>query len=74
MGLLLLAVAILVFFGAVGIAHVVNPDRFLKHSGLRKGGEMLTEWNRLGIQIAGAVFAGFAISVLESLLEDYISN
>jgi hypothetical protein len=56
--LLLLAVAILVLFGAVGIAH----------------GEMLTEWNRLGIQIAGAIFAGFAIYVLYSLLQDYISN
>lgn len=29
-----------------------------------QGGEMLTEWNRLGFQIAGAVFAGFAIYLL----------
>ena len=38
-----LAVTVLVFFGLLGIAHVLNPDWFIKRSGLRKGGELLTE-------------------------------
>ena len=59
-----LAVAVLVFFAALGIAHVINPDWFIKRSGLRKGGELLTEWNRLGVQIAGAILTILAIWVL----------
>ena len=57
--------AVLVFFAAYGIAHVIYPDRFMKP--WHRGGEMLTEWNRLGIQLAGAIFAGFAIYVLYSV-------
>lgn len=57
--------AVLVFFAAYGIAHVLYPDRFMKP--WHRGGEMLTEWNRLGIQVAGAIFAGFAIYVLYSV-------
>lgn len=63
---LMLAAAILVFFAAIGVAHVVYPDWFIKRSGVRKGGEMLTEWNRLGFQIAGAIFAGFFTSSITS--------
>lgn len=60
----MLMAIVLVLFAAIGIAHVVSPDRFLKRSGIRKGGEMLTEWNRAGFQFAGAVFAGLAIYLL----------
>ena len=42
-----LGATFLILFAAVGVAHVINPDWFTKHSGIRKGGEMLTEWNRL---------------------------
>jgi hypothetical protein len=63
-----LAVTVLVFFGALGIAHVLNPDCFIKRSGLRKGGELLTEWNRLGVQIAGAILTILAIWVLWDVL------
>jgi len=59
-----LAVTILVFFGALGVAHVLNPDWFIKRSGLRKGGELLTEWNRIGVQVAGAILTILAIWVL----------
>ena len=59
-------VALLLFFAGYGIAHVIHPDRFMKP--WHRGGEMLTDWNRLGIQIAGAVFAGFAIYVLYSII------
>jgi hypothetical protein len=43
------------------------PDRFLKRSSVRKGGEMLTDFNRTGFQIAGiiiAAFGGFMLCVL----------
>lgn len=59
--------AVLVFFAAYGIAHVLYPHRFMKPQ--HRGGEMLTGWNRLGIQIVGAIFAGFAIYVLYSILQ-----
>jgi hypothetical protein len=67
---LMLVAVVLLFFAAIGVAHVVYPDWFIKRSGARKGGEMLTEWNRLGFQIAGAIFAGFAVYLLDHLLRD----
>ncbi len=60
-----IGVVVLLFFAGYGIAHVVYPDIFMKPS--HRAGEMLTDWNRLGIQIAGAIFAGFAIYVLFSI-------
>jgi hypothetical protein len=63
----LVVVLMLVAFAGVGIAHVFKPDYFMKRSGVRKGGEMLTEWNRLGFQIAGAIFAAVAIYMLYSI-------
>lgn len=59
-----LGVAVLAFFAALGIAHVLHPDYFIKRSGLRKGGELLTEWSRIGMQIAGAILTLGAIWVL----------
>jgi hypothetical protein len=58
-------VAVLLFFAGYGIFHVIYPDKFMKP--WHRGGEMLTDWNRLGIQIAGAIFAGFAIYVHYSI-------
>jgi hypothetical protein len=62
------AVVVLLFlllFAGVGVAHVLYPDRFIRRNyGVRKGGEMLTEWNRLGFRIAGAIFALFALWLL----------
>jgi uncharacterized membrane protein len=60
-----IGVVVLLFFAGYGIAHVIYPDKFMKT--WHRGGEMLTGWNRFGIQIAGAIFAGFAIYVLYSL-------
>jgi len=61
-----LTVAILLVFAVIGIGCIIKPDWGIKHFGqsLRRGGELLTEWNRLGFQIAGAIFAGFAIYLL----------
>jgi hypothetical protein len=58
----LLGVAVVLFFAAGGVAHMLYRDRFMKP--WHRGGEMLTEWNRFAIRIAGAIFAGFAIYVL----------
>jgi len=58
------AVLMLVAFASIGIANLFKPDYFIKRSGVRKGGELLTESNRIGFQIAGAVFAGVAIYLL----------
>jgi hypothetical protein len=63
----LVVVLMLVAFAGVGIAHIFKPDYFMKRSGVRKGGEVLTEWNRLGVQIAGAIFAAVAIYMLYSI-------
>jgi hypothetical protein len=63
----LVVVLMLVAFAGIGIAHVFKPDYFIKRSGVRKGGEMLTEWNRVGFQIAGAIFAAVAIYMLYSI-------
>ena len=58
---LLLAEVLLVLFLALGVAHVVKPDYFIARSGVRKGGELLRGWNRLGFRFAGAIVAAFAI-------------
>ncbi|MGC1373758.1 MAG: hypothetical protein WA824_16605 [Candidatus Sulfotelmatobacter sp.] len=54
----------LVIFACIGIAHIIRPDWFIKRSGVRKGGEPLTDWNRQQFQIAGAIFAAFALYLL----------
>jgi len=59
-------VLMLVVFAGIGIAHILKPDYFIKRSGVRRGGEMLTESNRAGFQIAGAIFAAVAIYLLYS--------
>ncbi len=60
----MLGTLLLFFFFCVGVAHIIWPDHFIKRSGVRKGGEMLTEYNRLGFQIVGFVLAAFAAGVL----------
>ena len=62
----LLVLMLLIFVG-IGVAHVFKPDWFVKRSGVRKGGDMLGEYNRAGFQIAGALFAAAAIYMLYSL-------
>lgn len=60
-------VALLLTFFGIGIAQVIKPDWFIKRSGVRKGGELLSEWNRVQFQIVGAIFAGFAAYLLYHL-------
>jgi hypothetical protein len=65
---------ILMVFVYIGIAHAIDPERFLKRSGIRKGGEMLTEFNRLGFRIAGLLFAAFAGCLLYVLASDVLGK
>ncbi len=60
----LVAVLLLVAFAGIGIAHIFKPDWFIKRSNVRRGGELLSEYNRAGFQIAGAIFAAIAIYIL----------
>jgi hypothetical protein len=60
----------LLVFAVVGVAHVINPTWFVKRSGVRKGGELLTEINMIGFQIAGAVFAAFSLYLLYVLISN----
>ena len=71
---LVLTVGLLLFFGGVGVAHVLRPDWFIKRSGVRKGGEMLSEWNRLQFQMVGAILAAGAGYGLYTLLTGYLSR
>jgi hypothetical protein len=67
---LVLAALLLLVFVYVGISNVIKPD--IRR--LRKGGEMLTEWNRVGVRSAGAIFAAGAIYLLYRLLRDIFAK
>jgi hypothetical protein len=54
-----LGLAIAAFFFCIGIAHVIFPDHFIKRSSVRKGGEVLTDFNRTDFQFAGIIIAAF---------------
>ena len=71
---LMAAVLSLVFFACLGIGHAVRPDWFIEPSGARKGGEMLTGWNRFGFRYAGAFLAGGAVYTLYLLLRNYLAK
>jgi hypothetical protein len=64
----LLFVLVLIFVAGIGIAHVINPDWFIKRSGVRMGGEMLGKWNRDQFRLLGVVLTAFAIYLLYQLL------
>ena len=69
-----LGILVLVFFFCIGVAHVVAPDRFIKKSAVRKGGEMLTDFNRIGFQIMGIIAMVFSGRLVYMLVEDLISK
>jgi hypothetical protein len=58
--------AVLVFFAALGMAHILYPDRFMKP--WHRGGEMLTDLNRLGIRVAGGVLTAATLYILYNLI------
>jgi hypothetical protein len=53
----ILLLAVLLLFSGVGVATVINPDYFIRHSGVRQGGELLTRWNRFQFRVVGLIFA-----------------
>jgi hypothetical protein len=62
-----LVVVLLLGGVVVGVWSIVSPDRFT-HG--RRGGEMLTEWNQLGTQFGGAIFAAVAAYMLYGFVAD----
>jgi len=68
LGSLILVVLVCVLFAGIGVAALVNPDYFIRHSGMRKGGELLGDWNRLGMQVVGLVVIIIVIWALYSTL------
>ena len=73
---LALLIIILGALAAIGVGCLISPDWGIKHFGrsLRKGGELQTEWNRLGISFAGLAFGGGALYLLYVLLRDYLAH
>jgi hypothetical protein len=61
-----LVVPMLLVFVGIGVANVFKPEWFVKRSGVRMGGEMLSKYNRAGFQIAGEIFAAVATYMLYS--------
>lgn len=49
---------------------MLDPDRFVRRSGMPKGGKMLKSWNRDNLRVAGAVFAAVAVWMLYHVLFD----
>ena len=68
----MLVVTLLLIFAFIGIRCFVSPAWGLQHfrGGFRRGGELLTAWNELGMTFLGLVFGGFALYVLYSVLRD----
>ena len=71
---LCLGVVVLIVFMGLGIGHMLFPNYFIERSGLRRGGEMLTDWNRTGVQLVGLMAALFSGGVLYDLLKDVFSK
>ena len=65
---------VLLFFMGIGVAHIVDPDRYVNKSGVRKGGEMLTKVNRDGFRLVGIVVVVFSGYVIYQLLRDIFTR
>lgn len=63
-------VAFFAFFAATGVRAMLNPDLFIRRSGLPKGGEMLKTWNRDSMRVVGALFVAVAVYMLYRVLID----
>ena len=62
-----IAILILLVFVGVGVDTILRPKRHM-NAYLRRGGEMLREWNELGVQLGGLVFAGASCWMLYELV------
>jgi hypothetical protein len=61
---LILLIGALLFFAGISLGHIFFPDYFVRRSGMRRGGEMLTVWNRMGVRFVGAVILGAIVCVV----------
>jgi hypothetical protein len=64
-------VLILLAFLVAGIDMVIHPKRHMKNAWLRRGGEMLREWNETGVQGLGLVVTGVSAWILYDLLHRF---
>jgi hypothetical protein len=71
---LCLGVLVLFVFMGLGIGHMLFPDYFIERSGLRRGGEMLSDWNRTGVQFVGLIATLFSGGILYEVLKDVFSK
>jgi hypothetical protein len=71
---LCIGVSVLIVFMGLGIGHMLFPDYFIERSGLRHGGEMLTDSNRTGVQFVGLIATLFSGGILYELLKDVFSK
>ena len=69
-----LAVVVVFFLFYVSIGHLIRPDYFLRRSGVRKGGEMLTDLNRLGFRFVGLIGAALSAFLLFELIGDFFAK
>ncbi len=65
---LVLGIIVFVVFACFGIANLLKPNI----RNLRKGGEMLTGWNRFQVRWFAALFTAFAIYGIYELLKTLI--
>ncbi len=73
---LAIGVLVLAGFAFIGIGCLVNPEWGIRHfgRGLRRGGELQTEWNQIGIALAGLVFAAGSVYILFEVLREYLRH
>jgi hypothetical protein len=69
-----LGVAFVFFFFCISVGHLIKPDYFLRRSGVRKGGEMLTDFNRTGFRVVGLIGAVFTGFLLFELIGDFVAK
>ena len=69
-----LGVLVLLFVAGVGGGHILYSDYFIKRTAMRRGGDMLTEWNRTGAQFVGLLVTLFSVGVLYELCKDIFAK
>lgn len=69
-----LGVAVVFFFFCLSVGNLIKPDYFLRRSGVRKGGEMLTVFNRMGFRFVGLIGAVFTGLLLFQLVGDFCAK
>jgi hypothetical protein len=62
-----IAMAMLIFFAAIGIDIAIRPQRHM-NGYLRRGGRLLQEWNAAGTTFAGLLFTVVSIGLLYEII------